>query len=519
MKTRVLLITLTVAAYSLLVAPSAVKSAPGIPFYDVIANMTKSGLDLVASSVPSFTTLGWSTYNKTLGKVHELAVEHSDPDKFRNVSEIIQARLFECQEYDVVTRDGYILTIQRIINPLVKADYRPKMKPVILQHGLMSSSADWVINSLNVKPDVFPRPAQPNKREDIRPTEKLKERDNLEDQEENELESEVEDDDDDDDERPSNDDSRPWDTQEHPNGLGFYLANRGYDVFLSNSRGNIYGQRHVKMSKYDAKFWSFTFDEQIKYDLPDVISFVQKLTNHTKVGYVGHSQGTLMGFGLLSDQPDYADIIEPFVALAPVAYVSNTVTPAKFFSVWTPVLQGVNMCFATPNWVISYLGPIVCGPDWMKKEICANAMFLGTGFDWDQLDETRFDAYLGHQPAGTSVKNIAHYGQMVLSGRFAKFDHGILANKIKYDMTRAPDYKLGNIRSKSIALFVADNDWLAVPKDVAKLRRDLKVKPYAVFNITEEKPNWNHIDFVYGKDAGILINTKIEKVFEAFRDT
>jgi len=306
--------------------------------------------------------------------------------------------------------------------------------------------------------------------------------------------------------------------QEHPRSLGFYLANRGYDVFLANSRGNIYGQRHVNMSSWLPKFWDFTFDEQIAYDLPATIGFVQRLTKKTKVGYVGHSQGTTMVFGLLADQPEYADILEPVVALAPVAYVAHCLSPVKYFAAYTPIFQHINMWFGSSNVAVRYLAPKVCSPKIIRKEICSNIIFLSTGFDEAEFNDSRADAYLSHMPSGTSVKNIAHWGQEVLSGQFAHFDHGILANQVKYGQASPPAYDLTKIRSKSIALFTAENDWLAAPKDVAKLKAELTVPLFKTVNISESIPSWNHIDFVYGKDCGRLVNTEIVNIFEHFRD-
>lgn len=423
-----------------------------------------------------------------------------DPDTNRNVSEIIRSRGFHAEEYNVVTKDGYILTIQRIVNPLIKPDYRSKMKPVILQHGLMSSSVDWVINSFKVRPAPFPINDNENEdNEDSLPVNSVAASRSEETEEEDEEEQ-----------------NQMDDSQDCPNSLGFFLANKGYDVFLANSRGNIYGQKHVNISAWSPKFWDFTYDQQIAYDLPDTIEFVQKLTSHQKVGYVGHSQGTLMIFGLLSEKPEYADIVEPVVALAPVAYVNHAISPVKYFAVYTPIFEHVNMWFATSNVAVKYLGPIVCGPEVIRKDICANILFLSVGFNEEELDESRVSAYLSHMPSGTSVKNIAHYGQGIISGRFAKFDHGVLANQIIYGQTKAPDYDLSKIRSKSLALFIAENDWLASPKDVAHLRADLRVEPFAVVNMTEDKPKWNHIDFVYGKDAGHLVNSRIYQIFEHF---
>lgn len=486
-----------IAAYSTTEARSVLSRIPGMGFLQdithstlgTINNVVDSTIGMVGDRTGLFKAMEGihSAVDQTITTVsdgaHDITNNSRDPDVKRNVSEIIRSRQFLAEEYDVVTQDGYILTIQRIVNPLIEADLRPSLKPVILQHGLMSSSVDWVINSVDIRPQPYPARQEPAVGQ-----------------------------------AQGNLGGAPLhDSREHPNALGFYLANIGYDVFLANSRGNIYGQRHVKMSAWDPKFWDFTFDEQIKFDLPDTIEFVQKLTKHQKLAYVGHSQGTAMMFGLLSDRPEYADVVEPFVALAPVAYVDHSLSPVKYFAVYTPIFQHINMWFATSDAAVRYLGPKVCGPMVVRKELCANIIFLSIGFDEEELDESRIDAYLSHMPSGTSVKNIAHYGQEIISGRFAHFDHGILANQMRYGQSKAPDYDLSKIRSNSIALFIADNDWLASPIDVARLRAELKVEPVAVYNMTQFLPKFNHIDFVYGKHAGELVNSRIQKVLDQFK--
>lgn len=41
-------------------------------------------------------------------------------------------------------------------------------------------------------------------------------------------------------------------------GLAFYLADHGYDVFLGNARGSTYGQRHTTLNPArDEAFWRF----------------------------------------------------------------------------------------------------------------------------------------------------------------------------------------------------------------------------------------------------------------------
>lgn len=72
--------------------------------------------------------------------------------------------------------------------------------------------------------------------------------------------------------------------------LGFILADAGFDVWLGNSRGSTYSQRHARLNSSDNKFWAFSWDEMAMYDLPASIDFIINETKVDKVFYVGHSQ-------------------------------------------------------------------------------------------------------------------------------------------------------------------------------------------------------------------------------------
>ena len=54
-----------------------------------------------------------------------------------------------------------------------------------------------------------------------------------------------------------------------------------------------------------------------------MIDHVIKVTGQHKIRYVGHSQGTMMGFAGFSHNKTLASHIEDFYALAPVATVKN----------------------------------------------------------------------------------------------------------------------------------------------------------------------------------------------------
>jgi lysosomal acid lipase/cholesteryl ester hydrolase len=84
----------------------------------------------------------------------------------------------------------------------------------------------------------------------------------------------------------------------------FLLADRGYDVWLGNARGNTYSRRHVNLDADDKEFWDFTWDHLGYFDIPACIDYVLKATGHSKLFYIGHSLGTAMFFIAASLRPE-----------------------------------------------------------------------------------------------------------------------------------------------------------------------------------------------------------------------
>lgn len=457
---------------------------PGITMGE-FANLMMSGLFELPGSMIG---LGYNTAGVMGAKFLDSAgcrVEaDEDEDACRNISQMIRSRGFGVEEYQIKTEDGYILSIQRVINPLVDPAYRPKMKPVLLMHGVFSTADNWVFQSLYVRPN--PWPLGPQTQPEQVPTAgrvKLS---------------------------PAESDRR------HPRSLAFYLANHGYDVWLGNFRGNFYCLKHVQLSVVDPEFWNFSLDEQVDYDLPEHIRFIQRTTGHQKIAYVGWSQGATIMFALQADHPEYADIIEPFVALGPVAYIHNTKTPAKLFMPLIPIAQGLNLGFSFSD-VLRYAMQKICGPTPPQKLLCLDLAGQVYGDDKEGFEVKRFGTFLHHFPGGSSFKDVAHYSQLIMSRKFARYNWGVVGNMRKYGNVFPPDYNLANIRSKSMVFFTGVNDFLADPADVHLLVKTMSAKPMQWFNMAKEIPRWNHMDYVHHKLAGELVNRRVVEIMDKFR--
>ncbi len=55
------------------------------------------------------------------------------------------------------------------------------------------------------------------------------------------------------------DSSFSWVQNEANQSLGFILADNGFDVWLGNTRGNIYANQHLTLDSHSTKFWDFRF--------------------------------------------------------------------------------------------------------------------------------------------------------------------------------------------------------------------------------------------------------------------
>lgn len=116
------------------------------------------------------------------------------------------------------------------------------------------------------------------------------------------------------------DSSDSWVVNGRNKSIGFVLADEGYDVWMTNNRGNKHSQNHTTLdAETDVLYWDHAnVIEMAKYDVPAFIDFAKKHSKVDKVSVIGHSQGTQELFYLSAKNGSYvSENINFMVHLAP----------------------------------------------------------------------------------------------------------------------------------------------------------------------------------------------------------
>ena len=200
-------------------------------------------------------------------------------------------------------------------------------------------------------------------------------------------------------------------------------------------------------------------------------------------------------FSAASQGFDFTNKLNIFIALAPVSYISHIKSPevqilAKTNLPAQLMKKGYYEIFGNPRG--NHIGEsLLCS---RKDKLCDIALmtFLGPSLN---VNITRLEVYLSQTPAGTSVRNLDHFRQLVLNGKYCKYDWGSSEKNIeKYGTATPPDYDLSKIKIP-VALMSGSNDWLGDPKDLEILK---SVLPASTVVYELNVKDMAHLDFVWG---------------------
>ncbi|XP_025265052.1 lipase 1 [Camponotus floridanus] len=86
---------------------------------------------------------------------------------------------------------------------------------------------------------------------------------------------------------------------------------------------------------------------------------------------------------------------------------------------------------------------IICDQN-ITGEFCINLISIINGDDREQFNNTLMPVILNHFPSGTSIKTLLHLIQTFESGKFRKYDHDRVKNLLIYNSMEPPNYNLSN---------------------------------------------------------------------------
>ena len=143
-----------------------------------------------------------------------------------------------------------------------------------------------------------------------------------------------------------------------------------------------------------------------------------------------------MFYALATNEAYLKEKVSIFIALGPVMKLTHTKsTLIKFFAFneWLIVdtcnLLGIYEFFPA-NWLDTGAMRILCGT---IPALCEFGDYLIADEDITLDDEGRLQVYLGHFPSGTSLRTLAHYGNIYNSDRFEAYDFGKSGNQKHYN--------------------------------------------------------------------------------------
>ncbi|PSN34671.1 Lipase 3 [Blattella germanica] len=377
----------------------------------------------------------------------------NNPDAYLTTPELITKYGYPVETHTVTTSDGYILTMHRI--PYSAKSPAAANKPVVfLQHGLMCSSADWIVlgpeKSLaylmaDAGYDVWMGNARGNTYSKAHTT-------------------------------LSTTDTKFWDFSWHEMGIYDLPAEIDYVLKITN-------QQQVYYVGHSMGTTMFYVLMSMK---PEYNAKVRHMTSLAPIAYMKNVQSPLVKF-------------------------------ASYFpggQIGIAALQALGLGEAVPNNLLTQLlSDNLCSNTSITQPICYNVLFLLVGYDEQQLDKDVLPVILAHTPAGTSMKSLAHYAQEItaIGDAFRQWDYYLL-NPIKYKQISLlpPSYNLAAI-TVPITLYYGDNDIFGDPTDVHKLNAAL---PRSLGEYEVPLASFNHMDFLWGKDVKTLVYDQVMKVIK-----
>ncbi|XP_063913713.1 lipase 1-like isoform X2 [Zophobas morio] len=90
--------------------------------------------------------------------------------------------------------------------------------------------------------------------------------------------------------------------------------------------------------------------------------------------------------------------------------------------------------------------------------LCINHMFSVFGYNYNELNKSMVPLTIANTPSGASLKQMIHAFQLMESGDFHRYDFGTEGNLEKYGQEQPPQYNVSRVTTP-VAIYYSSNDW------------------------------------------------------------
>ena len=275
--------------------------------------------------------------------------------------------------------------------------------------------------------------------------------------------------------------------------LPFLLLKDGFEVWLGNTRGNVFSSKLNSQNGND--YDKYTIDDFVEYDLPAMINYAKSKTGGKKMSYIGHSQGTTIFIMLTMHNPSLIQSsFDHFATLGTVPNIAYThFTPIEILDKIYGILKAVNI-FDTlnlsdtqRNLIASFCktSPGICG-----KFFDAGASIKPS----NRMDYKKIYNFMYYYPGGVSKNNLLHWSQIHLMKKLVYYNPNF--NKEK----TATPYNINNLKEWRVRALISrtDDDTFSSYEDVTEFYNTVEYKSYVeILDLT----NYGHIDVLAADSA------------------
>ncbi|KAL5657661.1 hypothetical protein ACJX0J_030824, partial [Zea mays] len=200
-----------------------------------------------------------------------------------------------------------------------------------------------------------------------------------------------------------------WFINSNEQSLGYILADNGFDVWVGNVRGTRWSKGHSTLSVHDKLFWDWSWQDLAEYDVLAMLSYVYTVAQ-SKILYVGHSQGTIMGLAAFT-MPETVKMISSAALLCPISYLDHVSASFVLRAVAMHldemlVIMGIHQLNFRSDMGVQILDSL-CDDEHLD---CNDLLSSITGQNCC-FNSSRIDYYLEYEPHPSSTKNLRHLFQ------------------------------------------------------------------------------------------------------------